>query len=713
MKICIATIDIHGPIRNGGIGTAYTKLALLLAQAGHEVTIAFLLGERCEQGSISRWQQWYAERGVTFEPALLDHKLRFYAPPQRAESYLTYLWLRSRPVTYDVVHFPEWRGYGYYAMLAKRLGLDFQDTTFCVGTHSPTLWHTLGNHEPVNHFHQLDVNFLEAQSIALADLVVSPSRYMLDWIREQGWTLPERTLVLPNVMLDRPLARPAGGGAPVSELVFFGRLEERKGLALFCDAVDRLVPVLQRPLTITFLGKPGDIRGERGDAYAAKRAAAWPFPCRTIPDKDRDGALAYLAAPGRLAVMPSLVENSPYTVLECLTARIPFLAAGVGGIPELIAPEDRDRACFVPQPQLLADKLAQALAAPNLPVRCAFDIEANHRAWLELHGRLGRERRTRPAATAARPLPLVSVCMTTRNRPELLARALDSVRAQDYPHFEVVLVDDGSDRPEALAYLDRLEPEFERRGWRIVRQANRYPGAARNAAVAQARGTYVKFMDDDNVTDPDELSTFVKAALASDADILTCVLRPFEGDDPTARTDPVEVLWLPAGANVALGAFENCFGDVNALIRKEAFEALGGFSEDYGVGHEDWELFARAALKGFRLYVVPRPLVRYRVSKSGVQSSTSVHANYARSLRPYLGAVPPGLRDALRLAQATFIQMHPASAGLLVRRKKDPAKELDRIKRSVTWRVTKPLWTVEKSIHRQLEKRRLKHRDPA
>jgi glycosyltransferase involved in cell wall biosynthesis/GT2 family glycosyltransferase len=712
MKICIATIDIHGPIRNGGIGTAYTKLALLLAEAGHEVTIAYLLGDRCEQGSISHWQRWYAERGVAFEPALLDHKVRFFAPPQRAESYLTYLWLKHRAIRYDLVHFPEWRGYGYYAMLAKHQGLDFQDTIFCIGTHSPTLWHALGNHEPVNHFHQLDVNFLEAESIRLADLVVSPSRYMLDWIAAQGWALPARALVRPNVILDRPVARPADA-APVRELVFFGRLEERKGLALFCDALDRLAPTLDRPVEVTFLGKPGDVRGERGDAYAARRAAAWPFPCRMIADQDREGALAYLAEPGRLAVMPSLVENSPYTVLECLTAGIAFLAAGVGGIPELIAAEDRERVCFAPQPQLLADKLAQVLAAPGRPARCGFDVAANHQGWLELHAELAREVRPRRAAPAPEAWPLVSVCLTTRNRPELLLRALASVQAQDYPHFEVVLVDDGSDQPEALACLDRLAPEFARRGWRIIRGPNRYPGAARNAAVAQARGAYVKFMDDDNVADPDELSTFVKAALASGADILTCVLRPFEGDTPPAVDDPIELLWLPVGANLALGVFENCFGDVNALVRKAAFEQLGGFSEDFGVGHEDWELFARAVLAGLRLQVVPRPLVRYRASRVGVQRTTSVHANYARSLRPYLAAVPPGLRDTLRLAQAMFLHMHPASAGLLVRRKKDPAWELDRIKKTVAWRVTKPLRMVEEGIHRQLKKRRLARQNSA
>ena len=50
-----------------------------------------------------------------------------------------------------------------------------------------------------------------------------------------------------------------------------------------------------------------------------------------------------LAVPGRVAILPSLMDNSPYTVMECLVTAIPFLASKVGGVTELIHPEDADR----------------------------------------------------------------------------------------------------------------------------------------------------------------------------------------------------------------------------------------------------------------------------------------------------------------------------------------------------------------------------------
>jgi len=116
-------------------------------------------------------------------------------------------------------------------------------------------------------------------------------------------------------------------------------------------------------------------------------------------------------------------------------------------------------------------------------------------------------------------------------------------------------------------------------------------------------------MDDDNVALPFELSTFVKAAHHSGADILTCFMDCFRG----AVSSAPEFRRLFLGGPWSAGIFHNCFGDANALVRREVFLDISGFTEDYGVTHEDWELFARAATTGARLEVVPEVLFRYRL----------------------------------------------------------------------------------------------------
>src|SRR5437773_3781756 len=93
----------------------------------------------------------------------------------------------------------------------------------------------------------------------------------------------------------------------------------------------------------------------------------------------------------------------------------------------------------------------------------------------------------------------VSVVIPTYNYARYLPEAIDSALAQTHAPLEVIVVDDGStdDTPRVLAvYGDRI---------RVIRQANRGPGAARNTGIAAARGEYVGFLDADDVWLPRKL----------------------------------------------------------------------------------------------------------------------------------------------------------------------------------------------------------------
>jgi len=107
----------------------------------------------------------------------------------------------------------------------------------------------------------------------------------------------------------------------------------------------------------------------------------------------------------------------------------------------------------------------------------------------------------------SRPMPLVSVYIPTKNRIELLKRAIDSVLSQSYPTIEIVVVDDNStdgtrDYLEALSKTSRVLPVFM--------PVSIGACIARNLAIKAASGHFVTGLDDDDYFEPDRIQTFVQ-----------------------------------------------------------------------------------------------------------------------------------------------------------------------------------------------------------
>ncbi|MGO9605639.1 MAG: glycosyltransferase [Candidatus Binataceae bacterium] len=663
VRICIVTPEFVGPTRNGGIGTAYTTLAQILVRAGHEVTVLYTGGDWSDSGSVEEWEKYYLAQGILLIRQKPPVGTVVDSPFFVKRSYEAFLWLKRNESRFDIVHFPEWQGQAYYSLLAKHQGIAFQNLSFCVGAHSSGKWIELGNLRLFKQSDQLDQDFLERESVRLADVVISPSQYLLRWMQEDAWRLPDRVYVAPYAVppeLYTSVENARRGQSRlvkrelIEELIFFGRLEPRKGLVIFCDAVDRLTkpPYTGRRLRVTFLGKPWLVNGEDAASYVRSRSQNWPLETQILT-KDRSEALSYLReTSGGLVIIPSLLDNHPNTILECLALRLPFLASDVGGIPEQIRISDRLQVLFTPRADCLAEKIAEAIKTAPKPAEPAFDFASNNETLVKWHEQfISSPPKTTQASTRGER-PLVSVCLTHFNRPVYLRWALESLRKQDHSWpFEVILVDDGSTTEEAKAYLERLEPEFHQRDWRIVKQDNRYLGAARNAAARNSRGKYLLFMDDDNYADPSEVSILAGIAERTGADILTCAVRGWSGNESPDETKvAAQLQWVPLGPAIESGLFWNAFGDANALIKREVFETLKGFVEVHGTTFEDWEFFARAVFSGFDLQVVPLPLFWYRLHGQSMRQVTDDIANRLLAIKPYLELTPQSLRNIFLLS---------------------------------------------------------------
>ncbi|MEM9133336.1 MAG: glycosyltransferase family A protein [Actinomycetota bacterium] len=198
----------------------------------------------------------------------------------------------------------------------------------------------------------------------------------------------------------------------------------------------------------------------------------------------------------------------------------------------------------------------------------------------------------------------VSVVVATRDRPELLRRALDAIEAQDVDHdLEVIVVFDRSEPDRSL--------EFERPGRRLVVTTNaRTPGlpGARNSGIDKAGNQWIAFCDDDDEWFPGKLSAQFAAIDRSPGAKAACtgIFIRYEGEDTPRIPDPARLTFE--------GFLSDRMTEVHPsswLIQREWLTTeVGLVDEEIPGGYaEDYDLMLRAARLG-PIAVAPEPLVR-------------------------------------------------------------------------------------------------------
>jgi glycosyltransferase involved in cell wall biosynthesis len=237
------------------------------------------------------------------------------------------------------------------------------------------------------------------------------------------------------------------------------------------------------------------------------------------------------------------------------------------------------------------------------------------------------------------PDPLVSVVVSTSNRPARLTRLLASLRAQALPAdaFEVVVVDDGSG-PETREAIERETSRPELAVRTVRHERPRGPGAGRNSGWRATRAPLVAFTDDDCVADGE----WLRAGLAVCAEAPGAIVQGRTQPDP-ADLDLAGVLSRTIRVERLGPQYETC----NIFYPRAVLEALGGFDERFGLspGGEDTDLAWRAIEAGRQTVFAPGAVVFHAVQPLGVRGMLRVAARWSAVVR--LFADHPQLRTTL------------------------------------------------------------------
>jgi glycogen(starch) synthase len=412
MRICLISREYPPETHIGGIASYTHKTAAALARLGHEVhvvTAAWKPGAEYEENGVQvhRFQ----------EPRVKPREVQALA-----HARLVAKTIAAIPGRFDIIQACEWGGEAFWYALAPR-----RRTPLVTRLATPLFLVERLNQNSQYGLRGLVFRLMERLQTRRSAGIISPTRALADIVC-QGWHIaPERVTVVPTGMDPAPVQANSDGPLPdvlqgIDYLLYFGRLEERKGVQVLGAALPAVLSAHPH-LKAVFVGDDLSYRG--GSMREAIRAMNPEHADRLIfLDRLPQKALFPIIKAARLVVLPSLWENLANTCLEAMQLSRPVVATRRCGFEEVI--EDGSSGFLVEPGDApgLASTLLNTLADPALLERVGqgarrrveeFGIDAMAARLADYHQQLLRrlqrdpEQRVPTTATPGKVVEVVEV----------------------------------------------------------------------------------------------------------------------------------------------------------------------------------------------------------------------------------------------------------------------------------------------------------------
>ena len=586
LRICFVTRELAGQAYSGGVGTAIAAMAENLVARGHSVEI-FIVPYFLETTILPFWINGWQAHGIKVHQIQTDGWSKDYYRLERLmEKALEYI----EEEQFDITLCDDANPLCTKVLQIRASGLGLGNTAIGIVTHGCTRWHAFGGTMPNDR--ELNKNhFAFEQQARLADLVIHPSQYVSDWIHENV-DKPRCDIVIPNTLIgfSRSFSSGQHERRMPDEIVFFGRIEPRKGFDLFFDAIEELKSRGATIPKVTLLGRIGRPAFEKQIKKALKSIAGTVELISNFSSLD---AVNYLKAHDCFVVIPSRQDNLPYTVYECLENGIPMICSDVGGINELVHPDDWERTAVATNPKLIADAIEVALRDGWLPAQLAFNVDDVSEQQIK----------------TLEAMPKKFCCEEKTSMKKLSMLALNFTNyGTETPQDQIQLLKQAiSDDNHIVPSLGVAERDF------------RKTVAVMNEAIMQSQQDYVLLCHESARI----LDTRLPAAMAkmldnSSFDAVVCDYYP--------RHVSAEGQLLGIGAKIEapggppeLAPSWNAFGAGICLVRRTSVIQAGLIDKD--CDRSDtlvWEILNKITANGGSVTAIPRTLVCKTISDSNI-----------------------------------------------------------------------------------------------
>lgn len=622
--------EFEGFSHNGGIGTYYTTLSQKLKSDAWYVILLLCQTEVDFQGEASFpdvdcvFSTHEIEQVLNLQPihyqilstTQQDEISNSFDYQSFSSLFFTQAVVNTFPDAVIYIEFSEIWGFGYRTIQAKQTGLLGNSCLIGVTSHGSFEWLREVNGQYTTELPQWfwkDYHY-EQFSYENADITYFPSYFLKSKLESYGWKtshakhLPYFLPILELPVTNQEIIKLDSEKIPV---IFFGRLEERKGLCTFIEAIKSLEPTLVNKIQIIFIGKVIPLQSSQlqhlnSQQYIQQELNNY-FNYHLLSHLSSQEAIQFITDLKQpIICLTSLQENFPNTALEMGQLPVSLIVSDIGGFCETLNLIERSDGVHWFSPgnsYALAQAIIQAIHSyPETPATPQPDFleQINQRLLnqkLEYMSQAFID-----AAPKVPQTPKVTIAITCFQATLTLLDCLESLAQQTYTNFDVIVL-----------YISSPESSNEEIENIIIEAQTKYPsykylsaevnkslGETYNHLVNLADGEYFLQFSPEQIALPLMIEKLVTAAWEANADIVVCP------QVTTKEGETVETLTFIDGSLLNLLEF-NHYRDISVLFSLKLLKEFP-YCPERGLLALNWQILAAAIATDKPIAYYPYPL---------------------------------------------------------------------------------------------------------